>query len=221
MPKRFRMILGISLLAFFAAWTNIIFIAEFGVSVSHMTGDISKLSLEVILNKHIAYLYTLAVTSTAFILGAGISGAAISQGVLRFGRPYGIAIIGQALLLTLSFFMRPYSVMLCCGLAACACGMQNALASVYRGVILRTTHVTGLLTDLGHSLGMLISGKKLHSWKIAVYIMILAGFISGALVGGLSYFKFGFKALLLVAAGYAVSGSIYFYNRVFHRGHNH
>jgi|GEM_PF-5134493 len=40
-----------------------------------------------------------------------------------------------------------------------ACGFQNALATHY-GLVLRTTHVTGLLTDLGTNLGMRLRGHR-------------------------------------------------------------
>lgn len=41
-------------------------------------------------------------------------------------------------------------------LAAMACGLQNALSTMHLGAILRTTHVTGTLTDIGTNLGRLI-----------------------------------------------------------------
>ena len=34
-------------------------------------------------------------------------------------------------------------------LAAMACGLQNALASSYFGLVIRTTHVTGVITVMG------------------------------------------------------------------------
>lgn len=191
-----------------------LFLAELGITVSHMTGDLSKLSFDLVFQKSSAEaIISLGIVLTFFVLGAMISGILIGRGVLKFGRPYGVAIIGQAALLFFSFFFRPVSPVLSCGLAACSCGIQNSLATVYRGVILRTTHVTGLLTDLGHSLGMLLSGREIKYWKIAVYLSLLVGFMGGALTGGISYILIGFKSLLLVATGYALSGVLYFRKR--------
>lgn len=202
------------LLAFFAGWVNVLFLAELGITVSHMTGDLSKFSFNLVLQKSSAEaIISLGVVLTFFVLGAMISGILIGRGILKFGKPYGMAIIGQAALLVFSFFFRTVSPVLSCGLAACSCGMQNSLATVYRGIILRTTHVTGLLTDLGHSLGMLVSGREIKYWKIAVYLSLLVGFMSGTMTGGISYILIGFKSLLLVATGYALSGIIYFRKR--------
>jgi uncharacterized membrane protein YoaK (UPF0700 family) len=35
-----------------------------------------------------------------------------------------------------------------------ACGLQNAMATGYSGAVIRTTHVTGIVTALGIAVGL-------------------------------------------------------------------
>ena len=65
------------------------------------------------------------------------------------------------------------------GAAAFACGMQNGLAARFRGIVLRTTHVTGLVTDFGTTLGMRLRGFAIPGWKIAVPALLTAAFFAG------------------------------------------
>jgi len=45
--------------------------------------------------------------------------------------------------------------LLAIAIASTVCGAQNALASRHRGIVLRTTHLTGISTDFGIHLGMI------------------------------------------------------------------
>lgn len=85
-----------------------------------------------------------------------------------------------------------------------ACGIQNAtITSVSRSVI-RTTHLTGLTTDLGIGLVRLINRKKLGdvfttedqqaNW---MRIGIISFFVFGSLIGGLSFKSWGYEGFLL------------------------
>ena len=42
--------------------------------------------------------------------------------------------------------------------AAFACGLQNALTTSYSGAVVRTTHLSGIITDIGNVLGMACRG---------------------------------------------------------------
>ncbi len=37
--------------------------------------------------------------------------------------------------------------------AACACGLQNGMATRFSGAVVRTTHMSGIVTDIGLLLG--------------------------------------------------------------------
>ena len=101
--------------------------------------------------------------------------------------------------------------------AAMACGLQNGMASSYCGLILRTTHVTGLVTDIGVMLGQWLRFRKIEIWKLLLLVMLLAGFFSGGLLGGWLYARAGIPALLLAAGGILLAGIFYFDWRRRHR----
>lgn len=90
-----------------------------------------------------------------------------------------------------------------------AMGMQNALVSTISGYVVRTTHLTGMFTDLGIDLYALISapGKVVAAVrkKIILRLVIIFFFLTGGIVGGymflkLSYFAFYLPAAVLVIA---------------------
>ena len=74
--------------------------------------------------------------------------------------------------------------------------MQNALATTYSGAIIRTTHVTGIFTDLGIMLGEFVRGDELDKRKAKLFLTIIIGFIFGGALGALLYIKYQFMALL-------------------------
>lgn len=90
-----------------------------------------------------------------------------------------------------------------------AMGMQNALVSTISGYVVRTTHLTGMFTDLGIDLHALISapGKNVAAVrkKIVLRLVIIFFFLTGGIVGGymflqLKYFTFYLPAGVLVVA---------------------
>jgi uncharacterized membrane protein YoaK (UPF0700 family) len=45
-------------------------------------------------------------------------------------------------------------------------GVQNAMVSHYKGAIIRTTHLSGVLTDIGLTLGYKVRGLKIENRRI-------------------------------------------------------
>lgn len=195
-------------LAFLAAAVNAGFLIELGTSVSHLTGDVSKVAMESIGGrglKESGALY-LAIATAGFIFGAMVSGFFVHHPTLEISRPYGrtITFIGGLLLAAhASLSGMPWLAVL---LASCACGMQNALATHYRGMVLRTTHVTGLLTDLGTNLGMRLKGHQIAGWKLGVPVMLLGAFFLGALFGTLLHLRLPGRFLLVLGGLYFAGG---------------
>jgi uncharacterized membrane protein YoaK (UPF0700 family) len=87
--------------------------------------------------------------------------------------------------------------------------MQNALATRYRGLILRTTHITGLLTDLGQVIGMRLRGHPVESWKISTPLLLSLSFASGAAVGAILKLKTGVPVPLACGSIYVVGGLVW------------
>ena len=64
---------------------------------------------------------------------------------------YGLALILNSSLLVTAAFIPGRLLPVC--LVAAACGLQNAMCTSHFGAIIRTTHVTGTVTDIGSTLG--------------------------------------------------------------------
>ncbi len=83
-----------------------------------------------------------------------------------------------------------------------AMGLQNSLVTQISNAVVRTTHLTGLFTDLGIELSQLIFYKtpeqklKLLS-SIKLRLSIILFFFVGGICGGILYAKIGMSSLIL------------------------
>lgn len=83
-----------------------------------------------------------------------------------------------------------------------AMGMQNSFVTRISNSIVRTTHLTGLFTDLGIELSQLFfydeQNKKAEIFSsIKLRITIISFFFIGGIVGGIFYSKVGLQVLFL------------------------
>lgn len=98
-----------------------------------------------------------------------------------------------------------------------AMGLQNSLVTTISNAVVRTTHLTGLFTDLGIDLSQLLffkakeQKKKLLS-SIKLRFTIIGFFFIGGIVGGILYSKIDMYALT-IAALTLMLGLIYDYTR--------
>ena len=94
-------------------------------------------------------------------------------------------------------------------------GLQNSLVTKISNAVVRTTHLTGLFTDLGIELAQLFFYKeidlkqKLYS-SIKLRLIIISFFFTGGIVGGIFYAKFQLE-VLLIAILVLILGLIYDY----------
>jgi uncharacterized membrane protein YoaK (UPF0700 family) len=88
-------------------------------------------------------------------------------------------------------------------------GLQNAMVSVVSGAVVRTSHLTGMFTDLGIELSALTlaekTAKKQLRQKIILRLVIICFFFIGGVSGGfiftyLSYATFYIPAGVLIIA---------------------
>ncbi len=87
-------------------------------------------------------------------------------------------------------------------------GLQNGIHIKYKGITVRTSHITGYLTDGGFSLGMFLKGdvkaiKKTIFFSISMIVFIIGG-ISSYLI--IEIFK---KPLIIYGILYIFSGVYY------------
>lgn len=212
----FQVIVGGCLLAFGASFLNAGFILSTGVSVSHLTGDVARLGSGIPTNEDFSDFNgwgKVAIAGIGFVIGAMASGYFLHHPSLEIRLPYGRILSILGLLLLCSHWLYAELPCAAVGVASLVCGFQNALASRYRGMVLRTTHLTGLLTDAGLYLGMKIRGNAVEGWKIAVPICIALSFLFGAVLGGVVVLQGRGDWILLSSVGYLIGGILWSINK--------
>ena len=202
--------LGGTTLAFLAGYVNVLMLGVYHVPVSHTTGAVSEFS-RYLLAMEWTVLAPLVTILLGFVIGAALSGLIIGRSLFREGRRYGSALVLQGGLLSLAALMAQPDSLLALALAAVACGLQNGMAASYRGLTLRTTHTTGLITDIGVFIGHLLRHRDIALWKLGLLVSLLGGFVTGGIVGALAYQYLGFTALWLAAAIHLALGAAYWW----------
>ncbi len=192
---------GGMLLAGSAGFVNTIMLSFFHLPVSHMSGSVSKIGIDLV-NGNADDLQAFLGIVGGFLIGAFLSGVIIGNRNLRPGRRYGHSLLIQGTLLMIATFLAQYGYLIAVPLAATACGMQNAMASSYRGLTLRTTHISGVVTDFGIHLGHLVRERRVRDpWKLVLLAGLLGAFFTGGALGMLGIRESGLGMLYLAAFG--------------------
>ena len=80
---------------------------------------------------------------------------------------------------------------------------------------MRTTHITGLLTDLGQLIGMRLRGHPIEPWKITTPLLLALAFALGAMGGALLNLRGHLPVTLLCGCTYLTGGLAWsFYKHV-------
>lgn len=207
--ERTWVFLGAVLLSFVAGFVNAALLEFFAVPVSHMSGAVSRISIDIGTGNMSDLRLILSIVG-GFLIGAVVSGMIIGGRQLKPGRRYGVVLMIEGGVLLAATGLLLVSNASGVTLTAFACGLQNAMASSYYGLVIRTTHVTGIVTDLGVMLGQWIRFKDIKPWKMFLLMGILAGFLVGGLTGNVLYGSQGMIALLLPSLLCLSAGAAYF-----------
>jgi len=135
----------------------------------------------------------------AFLIGAILSGMIVQQSTLKLGRRYGLALILESLLLFAAVPLLDAGSPVGLYLAAMGAGLQNGMASTYSGMVFRTTHVSGMFTDLGIYIGQRLRGLEVDTLRIRVCVLVVTTFTLGSAVGALLFGVLGERTLLIPA----------------------
>lgn len=185
---------GGATLAAIAGYVNVVMLGFFAVPVSHMSGPVSRLSRDVTMIDTQDMIVTAGILA-GFLAGAMLSGMLIGAATLRAGRRYGAVLMLQGAILACATWLALADMPLAVPLAALACGLQNAMASSYRGLVLRTTHVTGIVTDIGVLIGQRLRRRRIRIWKLWLLLTLLGSFFLGGVAATLMLQAFGMQAL--------------------------
>lgn len=206
------------LLAFVAGAINAGGFMAIGRYTSHVTGILSSLADEIALTQYQAALSGF-IYFMSFLAGSACSTLLVhwarrqklhSEYALPLAVESGLLLIfgtmGANLNLLLEIAVPLTVVVLCFSM-----GFQNALITKISKAEIRTTHMTGVVTDLGIELGRLIywnkSGKsadanyvKADRNRLKVHTRILLCFVYGGLFGAFGYKVIGMQITLLFAS---------------------
>ncbi|MAL03466.1 MAG: DUF1275 family protein [Arenimonas sp.] len=191
---------GAAALAFVAGMVNVVGYLGFEhQAITHLTGTTTLLGAA-LAGGNLAASLQLAGMVLAFVAGAALSGLLIQDSVLRLGRRYGVALTIEALLLAVSVPLFQRGLFAGPLLAAGAIGLQNAMATTYSGAVVRTSHVSGMFTDLGIMLGHALRGLPLARRRLWLCLVIISAFLAGGVAGAFVFAQAGYAALYLPAA---------------------
>nr|WP_240366411.1 YoaK family protein [Psychrobacter sp. KH172YL61] len=119
----------------------------------------------------------------SFLSGAILSGFVIGQTSLTLGRRYGRALYFEAALLIAAYWSYQQHDYLGQLAAAMACGLQNAMVATYSGAVIRTTHLTGLTSDMGAAIGNWLAGRSISKPTLGFQAVIWYCFCGGSTIG--------------------------------------
>jgi uncharacterized membrane protein YoaK (UPF0700 family) len=202
-------LIGGFVLAAVAGLVNAIGLLGLQHPISHVTGNASLFATSLVRGDYDELRVT-GLLAAMFLAGAVIGGFVIQQSTARLGRRYGAALTIESALLFAAAFYLGRGTDSGMYLAAVACGLQNALVTTYSGAIVRTTHMTGVTTDIGIAIGHLLRGVSVAPRYFLLLGALLSGFVGGGILGAALFVHWHFAALLVPAAITGMVGLMYF-----------
>ncbi len=209
-------VLGL-LLAFNAGAVNAGGFLVLHMYTSHMTGFASQLADSAVLGN------TALLLSAIGALLAFVFGAAVCAVLVNWGRQRGLrSIYAPPLLLEAALMVpfglmgaitltwkTPFAVPITVLLLSFIMGLQNAVGSKTSGGSIRTTHMTGNITDLGMELGKLCywnigqhagaAGVRHNPARMRNAAGLIAMFVLGGVAGALGFKYVGFICVVPLA----------------------
>lgn len=214
--KQVRYLLpGAMALASTAGFINSVALGFFHTPVSHMTGAVSHFGMDSADGRWLDSFAT-ATIILGFLTGAALNGVIVGAWKLIPGRSYGVALIVEGVLLGVATALLMSRHRMALPAISMACGLQNAMSSSYCGLMIRTTHVTGIVTDIGVMLGHWLRHRQIEVWKVRFLTMIATSFGAGCWIGQLADVRIGPVCLAFPALGCVVAGAALWI--AYHRG---
>jgi uncharacterized membrane protein YoaK (UPF0700 family) len=217
-----------SILSFVAGIVNITGVLSVKTLTTNVTGHFAFFSEELSLkNYQTAFIYLLFILF--FLVGAFVSNFLIEiisriKPSFSYAVPMTIEIIilaGVGIFGSSSVLVNINGQIIACTLLF-SMGLQNALVTKASQSVVRTTHLTGLFTDLGIELSQLFFYRKTFEAQqlkksIWLKLAIIGCFFLGCIVGGVLFKSYELETLLvasvfLIIALFYDSILFYYYN---------
>ncbi len=212
------------LLAFVAGALNAGGFLAIGLYTSHMTGMVSMAADNLVLGH-----WTLAAAAVlgvlAFVVGAASTALLINYTRRHWPRYLYLPslLLEAALLLVFGLLgssLMPHKIVSLSLTALLLCfvmGLQNALITKISHAEIRTTHLTGLLTDVGIELGKLLYWNRTvnapggrvaaNQARLRIHLSLVAGFAIGGVLGALGFKYVGFVITVPMALALVLMAS--------------
>ena len=186
--ERFYFDIWIALLSMLSGMVNVLTLLLFLIPATHFTGNITQFVLA--LNEG-EWSVVIRLLGMILCFGGGgvLSGVLFSKKKFEPTKRYGL------LLLTFGIIML---------------GTQNGMFIYYHGMIVRTSHFTGYLTDIGVVIGRLIRGQKKERWKVLFYFTSMLFFGIGGTISFQFFKLYSDATIILISVGYMILGFYYF-----------
>ena len=178
-----------------------------GTTVSHLTGLVSKVAIN-LSNGDFTGLWEVLRVILAFFAGAVLSGFITGERAFYLKKRYGFIIVTIGVLIIIPYFLSiKYSVIL----FAFIMGLQNGMVVSFKGIVVRMTHMSGNITDLGVYVGYKLRGNKNEKYITGLIPLVaIISFTVGGVIGVLLYGVIG-NAIFLISSGvYILLGVFYF-----------
>lgn len=202
-----------SILSFVAGIVNVTGVLALKTLTTNVTGHFAYFSEEMVL-QHYPAAFVLLLYILAFFMGAFFSNLIIeifsrNNAIISYVLPLSaeITLLSVLAILGTSFF----DIRLIAFILLFAMGLQNALVTKVSNSVVRTTHLTGLFTDLGIEISQLIFHRKnkqnvnkliqsIHL-KLAIICCFFAGCIlAGVLFGEMQLYTLMIAVIALIIA---------------------
>ncbi len=206
-----------SLLSFVAGMVNVVGFFSVQRLTTNVTGHFAFFVEEILQTNYLeSFVYFLFIF--CFFLGSFVSGFLIEI-VSKLNERFIYIIpasIEISILIALGFFGVYFQTIhgnIIAFSLLFAMGLQNSLVTSISNSVVRTTHLTGLFTDLGIELSQLFFYKEVEQKQkltasIKLRLVIIVSFFIGGIIGGVLFAKY-YLHVLLLAAFVLILGLIY------------
>lgn len=200
----------IGTLSFISGYANVYGIILIGLTLTHFSGDVSKAAIHFVAHNPLdEHILKIIIGLFLFLLGNIFAGFCIGERAFNMKKRYGFVFIGIGLAIFFTYILfgksKNFAYILCF-----TTGIQNGLFMTYKGILIRTSHITGSISDLGVYIGYKLKGLKVDNIKIFYYLTTIIAFFVGGIFSSYLYTKFGKDAIILVPILYLLVGAEYF-----------
>jgi uncharacterized membrane protein YoaK (UPF0700 family) len=198
-----------ALLCLTAGFVNVAGFRAFMVLTTNVTGHVA-LFAEQLAEGNFTAARTVGLWMLLFFLGAFLCSLWINRKTSTIRFPYTVPILFEAAILigvaltTVPAITDNTAHLLLPGILLFAMGVQNAMVTMISGSVVRTTHLTGMFTDLGIELSAITSAKREQKaelrQKIILRLVIISFFFLGGIAGGYLFTFIGMHTFFLPAS---------------------